>query len=141
MSDAEVWYMAHPVGAPTKAEVDANIQRALRWLNWLRKREPKRVVIAPWIASILAGEDDADPAQRERGLQDAEAIATRVDGIVMCGGRISTGMDRESTAVCQNGGLGADLTSLGAEPPDWPLPGDDDFDSPINHGMVRWEAP
>lgn len=106
-------------------------------LAWLRKHEPERVIIAPWIASILAGEDDFDPAQRERGMLDAEELATRVDGIVLCGGRISSGMGRECIAVCRAGGIASDLTSLGEEPPDvWPT---DEFGTPIEHGLLPIE--
>lgn len=112
-----IWYLAHPVGAATAREVSANIQRALRWLAWVRREEPKACVIAPWIAAILAGEDDADPKQRERGLVDAELVASVCDGIVLCGGRVSSGMQREITAVTRAGGQVVDLTFLGDEPP------------------------
>lgn len=73
----------------------ANIDRALRWLAWLRKSFPETTFIAPWIASVLAGADDTDPAQREAGMADACAVVERCDGIVLCGGRISEGMRRE----------------------------------------------
>jgi hypothetical protein len=73
----------------------ANLDRALRWLAWLRKSFPETTFIAPWIASVLAGADDADPAQREAGLVDACAVVERCDGIVLCGPRISSGMRRK----------------------------------------------
>ena len=73
----------------------ANIQRALRWLSWLRRSFPETTFIAPWIAAVLSGEDDRDPAQREAGLVDDCAVVERCDGIVLCGPRISSGMQRE----------------------------------------------
>lgn len=78
-----------------KLALQANLQRALRWLAWLRKSFPETTFIAPWIASVMSGEDDSDPAQREAGLVDDCAVVERCDGIVLCGGRISSGMRRE----------------------------------------------
>jgi hypothetical protein len=115
----KVFYMAHPVGG----DVDGNIKRALRWLAWLRRNnqavsaEHLVTVVCPWIAGIMSGEDDNDPTQRERGLQDCEATAALLDGIVLVGGRVSSGMDREREAVIGAGGTVVDLTHLGAEPP------------------------
>lgn len=72
-----------------------NVDRALRWLAWLRKSFPETTFIAPWIAAIMSGEDDSDPKAREAGLVDDCAVVERCDGIVLCGGRISEGMRRE----------------------------------------------
>lgn len=115
----KVLYVAHPV-RPTDEEIaailelhgqhgpassasplrvkqatEANVWRAIAWLRWLRRSFPEATFIAPWIAAILSGEDDADPAQREAGLIDACAVIERCDGIVLCGPRISEGMRRE----------------------------------------------
>jgi hypothetical protein len=89
--------IAHPVSEVdrVKAALKLNLQRAMRWLAWLRKSFPETTFIAPWIASVLAGDDDADPSQREAGFVDACATIERCDGIVLCGPRISSGMDRE----------------------------------------------
>ncbi|MES2209926.1 MAG: hypothetical protein V4515_07035 [Chloroflexota bacterium] len=72
-----------------------NLDRAMRWLSWLRRSFPEATFIAPWIASVLAGADDTDPAQREAGFTDDCAVIERCDGIVLCGRRISEGMRRE----------------------------------------------
>lgn len=102
---------------------DRNVQRALRWLAWLRKSFLETTFIAPWIASVLAGADDADPAQREAGFVDDCAVVERCDGIVLCGGRICSGMQREMEhwiRFCE-GRLNPfgwyDLTAIGSEPP------------------------
>lgn len=116
---AEVWYMAHPVGAPDRAGVDANCQRALRWLAWLRQHTPHSVtIVAPWLPGLLSGgEDDADPAQRERGLVDCERTVRRLTGVLGVGGRWSVGMTREREVAARI----VDLTHLGDEPPaTWP---------------------
>lgn len=122
-----VYYVAHPISG----DVDGNIKRALKWLAWLRRgsnftaardalaHQPQTSVTftMPWVAALLSGEDDNDPAQRERGLQDCEATAAKCDGIVLVGGRVSTGMARERAAVVAAGGTVVDLTNLGIDPP------------------------
>lgn len=75
--------------------VRRNLDRAQRWLSWLRRSFPETTFIAPWISSILAGADGHDPNQREQGLIDDCAVIERCDGIVLCGPRISAGMARE----------------------------------------------
>ena len=104
-----VLYMCHPVGG----DVENNIKRALRWLAWLRRSYPGTTFVAPWIAGIMSGEDDADPAQREAGLVDCEATVQLLDGAVLVGGRVSTGMQRERASAVTV----FDLTALGDEPP------------------------
>lgn len=105
-------YMA----APVAGDVPGNTARALRWLAYLTSISVDHV-IAPWIAGLLAGEDDSDPEQRERGLQTCAETARRCDGIILIGGRISSGMRREMDAVRESGGRVIDLTHLGVEPP------------------------
>lgn len=109
MSTRCVLYMAHPLGG----DVDGNLKRAMRWLHWLRRSFPETTFIAPWIAAVLAGASEDDPAQREAGLVDDCAVVALLDGIVLVGGRVSTGMERE--AACH--AVVFDLTELGSEPP------------------------
>lgn len=144
LGDRCVLYLCHPVGG----DVDGNVERALLWLAWLRRHVPRSVtVVAPWIAGILCGEDDADPEQRERGLVDCEATVARLDGAILTGGRVSSGMARESAAARAV----YDLTDLGALPPaDWPDgvnplgPRPVGFERPAGHafrGGLAWVAP
>ena len=113
-----VYYLAHPL-APTEEQIRActgslhpgdrsaairdglaaNLARAQRWLRWLRRSFPETTFIAPWIAAVLSGEDDADPTQREAGLVDACAVVPLLTGIVLCGGRVSSGMGHEAAAA------------------------------------------
>lgn len=104
-----VIYMCHPVAG----DVPGNIARALKWLAWLRKSFPATTFIAPWIADIMSGSDDSDPKQREAGLVDCEATAALCAGVVLVGGRISSGMLREAGRARTV----ADMTHLGDEPP------------------------
>lgn len=107
-----VAYLAHPVsGEPGPA-------RALRWLRWLAAQAPDTAVIAPWLAHICAGADDADPAQRARHLEHDMRVVRRCDAIVLCGGRISSGMHAEMTEASGVGVVVLDLTHLGDEPPE-----------------------
>lgn len=71
---------------------DRNVQRALRWLAWLRQSFPETTFIAPWIAGVQSVGGDGTPEEREAGIVDCCAVVERCDGIVLCGGRISEGM-------------------------------------------------
>ena len=112
-----VLYMAHPVAPYGDRLVGDNVARAMRWLRWLRRSFPETTFIAPWIAALMCGEDDANPAQREAGLVDADAVIELVDGVVLVGGRISSGMEREAKRAKTSNGVVFDLTELGDEPP------------------------
>lgn len=144
-----VLYVAHPL-RPTEAEIAAcyerptegraaeeaaraasvrkalqrNIARAERWLSWLRRSFPETTFIAPWIAAVLSGEDDSDPAQREAGLVDACAVIERCDGIVLCGPRVSAGMEREARHARRVW----DLTALGGSGWSYSMPCGDTFE-------------
>lgn len=122
MTARPVWYVSHPL-SPLPEELswyssvrrahDANVRRALRWLAWLRINFPAVTFVAPWIADVMSGADDADPAQRATGLLDCCTTVELCSGIVLTGGRVSSGMERES----RHARSVIDLTSLGNEPP------------------------
>lgn len=113
------------------AAIIRNARRALDWRNWLRATFDDVTFIAPWIGDVLAGDDDSDPAQRERGMRDNCALITKLDGIVLCGPRISPGMDAERAAFVMGEAREVarsadqdrrrtfvyDLTVLGSTPP------------------------
>lgn len=132
-----VIYVAHPM-SPNGTELDeaakpiswsrtsdtlfslalrANLDRAMRWLAWLRRSFAETTFIAPWIATVTSLGGDDSHALREAGLVDDCAVVERCDGIVLCGGRISSGMRRESEARRFPDHWVCDLTGLGAEPP------------------------
>jgi len=83
----------HPT--PRAEATSVNLRKAQRAFMRLRHAFPETTLIAPWISSVLSGEDDRDPAQREAGLVDACAVVERCDGIVLWGARLSDGMCRE----------------------------------------------
>ena len=113
-----ILYLAHPLGS----DVDNNAARAVRWLAWLMEREPEHTIIAPWLPFVnvfrLRGEaaaTDTGHPFRERVMCDNLASVKRCDGVVLCGGRISPGMQQEVDAA-QPGDWIFDLTELGDEP-------------------------
>lgn len=106
-------YVCHPLAG----DIKANLARAERWLKYLRDSDPSSTYIAPWIADIHSGADDTDPNARERGLVDCTTTVVRCDGVVLVGGRVSSGMARERDAAIEQGRSVFDLTSLGEEPP------------------------
>lgn len=107
-----VVYVAHPVGGA----VAANIKAAFGWMSWLLHRWPRVAFIAPWIvdAHVL---DDGDPIDREAGLLRDEAVVSLADSILLVGGRVSVGMERERIAALHAGGDAVDFTRAGASPP------------------------
>lgn len=107
-------YLAHPVSG----DVPGNLARAKRWLAWANRTcGPDAYVIAPWIANIEAGEDDADPAARARGLRACCAVVEKCDELWLVGGRISDGMARERNTALVEMVTVRDLTAMGEEPP------------------------
>lgn len=90
-----VIYLAHPLGG----DVPGNVRNALRWLRFAMETHPDWCVIAPWLAAVASGADDDEPNARVRGLLDAVEIVGRCDGILLCGGRISSGMQQELDAA------------------------------------------
>lgn len=100
-----------------KLALRANIDRALRWLAWLRKSFPETTFIAPWIAGVQSVGGDGTPEEREAGVVDC------CDGIVLCGGRIYEGIRsamEHGIRFCErrlNPFGWHDLTAIGSEPP------------------------
>lgn len=116
-------YMAAPVGASTVAHIHLNLERAKRWLWYLRRTRPDDTIVAPWIVDVeVAIANSGDEAtHRERGLRDCEAVIARCDGLIVCGGTLSAGMARECGAFLRatlGHGVFMDLLYLGQEPPE-----------------------
>lgn len=116
-------YYPEPDGRE-KIALCRNVKRAKVWRDWLRSTFAEVTFVAPWIGDVAMGDDDSDPAQRERGMRDNCALITKLDGVVLCGPRISAGMAAERDAWIRAADLVGiydvgiyDLTSLGATPP------------------------
>lgn len=114
MTRPVVFYMCHPVAAPTIDGVRDNLASAKAWLQWLTENSPA-TVCAPWIAAVEAALDCGvtEAAQRERGLRDCIAIIERMDGVVLVGGRVSNGMAVERDKAVWCGLHVVDLTRFG----------------------------
>lgn len=92
----EVFYVAHPVTGDARG----NALKAVAWIKWLVDKDPRRVYIAPWVAEVLAYADiTCSPEFYDRVLTDDEEVVRRLDGILLVGGRISNGMQRELDAA------------------------------------------
>lgn len=110
-----IFYVAHPLGTGS-ARLE-NLEKAKRWLAYLLREYPDKAFCMPWVpyAEVLPDQVES----HRRGLRDDLEILTRCDGIVLCGGRISPGMQQEldhhvrtsTTAYIMN------LNHLGEEPP------------------------
>jgi hypothetical protein len=127
------------LAAPFSGDPHGNLQRARRWLRWLVDREPDVAFECSWMtyADVL---DDTVPEHRARALVDCEANAHGCDWIVLVGGRVTSGMQREMEAVIAGGGCVADLTSLGADPLGLIEPEILEQIGPLHWGAARWEA-
>lgn len=110
-------YMAHPVRPLPGETLDANVERALRWLEWALRRWPRDATIAPWLSEVALF-DESDDRERELGLRRCELVVARCDELILCGGRISSGMRRERKVADYEGINVVDLTPLGDEPPE-----------------------
>lgn len=109
-----LFFMAHPVGG----DVAGNLARAKRWLVYLFLHYHEIVVVAPWITDLeILPLGDAVAEERERGIQRNLVTLGRCDGIILCGGRVSAGMERELVAARILALDIIDLVYLGPEPP------------------------
>lgn len=111
-----VIYLAHPLGAPTSEGVNANIQRAKRWVRWVHDHFKNVAVVADWLITceVLA---DFNPEHRTHGMTMNSAIIKRCDEFWMAGGQISSGMASECALTFKTRLKVFDLTWLGEEPP------------------------
>lgn len=111
--------LLHPVSADTEAGVAENLARALRWFNWLVETRPDDYIIMNWYPYVVAL-DDKNPDHRKRGLRDSCRMirSGAVQEVVVCGGRVSTGMAEELEVASVSRIKITDLSSLGEEPPE-----------------------
>lgn len=117
MSTKFVGYLAHPVGPSRTSEEQearsANIRNALGWLRFLVDHTPWSIS-APWLPYVMTLEEEI---YRDRGIADDLAGLERCDLVVLCGGRISPGMEAEAAFARKKSIPVVDLTSLGYKAP------------------------
>jgi hypothetical protein len=114
MHPQQVVYIAAPLSAPTRAEIDANRERAARWAAWAlvaRGVSPS----CSWI--VLTGVLDETPENRARGLAADLLQVERADEVWLVGGRISSGMATEAAHAHRCRIPVVNLIALGDEPP------------------------
>jgi hypothetical protein len=110
-------FLAHPLGAPTRAGIHANLERAIRWYKWACDAFwPSHVFEATWMLNCQVF-DDADDEQRLRGIERNFAALMRCDSLWLVGGRVSSGMRDEAVFMAGIGKPIFDFTHLGDEPP------------------------
>lgn len=111
-----VYYLAHPVSG----DHIGNALKAVRWIKWFHENAPTVIVVAPWVAEVLAYPETVHtpgaPGNFERVLPDDEAIVRRLDGVIAVGGRVSPGMAREMAAAKAAGLLVVDWSAHAAPP-------------------------
>lgn len=101
----EPLYFAHPVVGDAAGKtpdeiaaiVAANLQRAHRWLGWLVPLLPDVAIRCSWLGYVASLPET--PELRERGLRDDDSEVATCTGIVLCGGRLSSGMRRAITTM------------------------------------------
>lgn len=110
----QVIYVAHPVSGDTIG----NCFKVVQWIKWFTLNDPTRVYIAPWVAEVLAFPDVTE-AVWQRALNDDEAVVRHLDGIIMVGGKVSRGMQREWDCAKEHHKYLTDLSQY-ATPSDLP---------------------
>lgn len=111
-----VIYFAHPLGAPTKEGIAANLARAKRWVRWIHDNFKDVAVVAQWLITCEVL-DDHNPDHRAQGMRMNKAIIPTCREFWMAGGRISNGMGDEQVIALEHRLHVFDLTWLGEEPP------------------------
>jgi len=113
-----VVYVAHPVsGQPL-----VNCFKTIEWIRHLVTIDPSRIYIAPWLGEVLAFPGKAGETYHrpwEIALADDEEVLSRFDEIILVGGRISVGMQRELDRARKDGKRITDMSKY-ASPSDLP---------------------
>jgi hypothetical protein len=105
-------YVAHPLNAPTRAGIEANLSRGARWCAWLATYF-SIAPLAPWI--YLAGIWLETPENRARGLEIDFATIDRCDELWLVGPRVSEGMLLEARHAFALGKRVRNLTRVDLE--------------------------
>ena len=110
-------YIAHPLNAPTREEIEWNRSNASKWVGWAGRQGV--APLAMWI--VMSGEWDETAENRERGLLIDEAQVELCSELWLVGGRVSSGMQRERRRAEECGRFVIDLTWLGLRAPEYDM--------------------
>ena len=94
MIPEKIIYLAHPLSAPDRSGIYANLVKATTWFRYFLLQHNVSVV-ADWIL-ISSFLDDNDPEHRAIGMNSNKAILPLCDEVWLCGGRFSNGMKEEA---------------------------------------------
>lgn len=95
-------YMAHPVAG----DVPKNIVRGREWLRWCLETFDA-AVIAPWIVECELFDEATN---RDKGLSRCVRVVAKCDALLLCGPKISEGMEMEVDAALTAGLTVWDIT-------------------------------
>lgn len=104
-------YLAHPVG--NGSERATNLQNVNGWFLAIFHACDRIAINVPWKIYV----DNLSEEHRKRAMRDDLAILGTCNLIILCGGRISQGMDLELKTARLQGLRVLDLTDLGYNPP------------------------
>ena len=105
----KVFYLAHPVSG----DHVGNAFRAVEWIRWFAQNVPHLIVVAPWVAEVLAFPAKVPEGQVgswDWALANDETVVAKLDGVITVGGRVSPGMQREVNATLRAGGTYLDMS-------------------------------
>lgn len=89
----KIGYVASPLNAPTAKEIKKNMARARRYENVLNLLTGSRNrAIQGYVPAIL---DDNILEEREMGLKMGLDLLDKSDAIILCGHKLTRGMDAE----------------------------------------------
>lgn len=112
MSTRKLVYIAHPLNAPTRAGIEANLDRGSRWCAWVGQMFGV-APLAPWI--YLAKHWEETHENRARGLQIDLATIEGCDELWLVGPRVSDGMLIEVRHAIACGVVVRNLTGIDLE--------------------------
>ena len=92
----KIIYLAHPIGAPTKEGIEANLADLRRIVRFINLNYHDVVPFVPYYADIVSMDDNI-PTEREKGIKNDKSILESgiVNELWLTGDRISDGMIAE----------------------------------------------
>ena len=95
-------YLASPLSAKTQEGIKANMELAVKKLLICQAVFKQNKFVAPhtWLPKFL---DDNNPEERAFALECGQRILGFCDAILLCGPRISSGMEAELRAAIKAG--------------------------------------